>query len=185
MSQRDSAAEDWREYSQLEQLINHWDRPGWTPTRHSYHWLIALDDPALQRLVERCQAGLGDLPMLDLVPLSSLHVTLERVGFADELTEDEACVTAGMTTELCRETARLRGGEERSQELPSRFIPHVSIAYCGAVGPAQPVIARVGPLRELGSVEVPVVAMQLVDMWREGRAYQWRELAAVALGEST
>lgn len=78
--------------------------------------------------------------------------------------------------------ARLRGGEEPPPELPGRFIPHVSIAYCREPSPAQSVVSRVAHLRDLDPVDVTIAGMQLVDMWREARAYRWRELAAVALG---
>lgn len=99
------AAEDWRRYAQLEQLVNHWDRPGWTPGRRSYHWLISLDDSGLRELAARCQAQLADFDQLDPVPLSSLHITLRRAGFTDEISRDDALAIAKAAERRCRSIA--------------------------------------------------------------------------------
>lgn len=216
------ADEEWLSYARVESLVDHWDRPGWTPSRHSYHWLISMDDPALHSLAERCQAALEDLPSFDAIPLSSLHITLARAGFVDELTEVEALATADMAQELLHgiepfeirigpltgstgavrfsarphesvtqlrtaartAVARVREPERYSYESPERFIPHVSIAYCHQAGPAQPVIKRVAQLRSFRTVTVRVAAIQLVNMWREGRTYRWDVLRAADLGEA-
>jgi 2'-5' RNA ligase len=84
-------AADWQRYQALDNLVNHWQRPGWTPGRRSYHWMIAFESaPKLHTLAARCRAALQDDPMLDLVPLNRLHITLERAGFTDEISEPEA-----------------------------------------------------------------------------------------------
>ncbi len=92
---------DWNAFSQLPAMTNHWERPGWRPGRRSYHWLLAFDDePALAGLARRCQQALRHLP-LDLVPLDSLHLTLVRVGFIDELTPQRADVVAQAVVDRC------------------------------------------------------------------------------------
>lgn len=91
------------------------------------------------------------------------------------------CASKELRNTVRAAITRLRGGEP-AQDLPGRFIPHVSIAYCHKTGPAQPLIARVEQLRELDVVNTPVAAIQLVDMWREGRTYRWRDLAVISLG---
>lgn len=212
-------AEDWRRYAQLGQLVNHWDRPGWTPGRHSYHWLIGLDDGALRELAAHCQAQLADLSQLDPVPLSSLHITLQRAGFADEISRNNALAIAEAARELCRSLSpfvlrvgplagsagavrfsagpheavrqvrdsvrtaivQVHGPGDLTSERPTPFLPHVSIAYCHERGPAQPLVGRVARLRALGAVMVSVSAVQLVEMWREDRAYRWEVMGVVEL----
>jgi 2'-5' RNA ligase len=84
------AAHDWSAFCEVDVLTNHWDRPGWPPGRCSYHWFIALDDqPALIDLAQRCQHALAAFG-LDPVAPEFLHLTLCRVGFTDEVTEEQA-----------------------------------------------------------------------------------------------
>jgi len=92
---------DWNAFSQLPAMTNHWERPGWRPGRRSYHWLLVFDDePALADLTDRCQQALRHLP-LDPVPLDSLHLTLLRVGFTDELTPLRADAVAQAVANQC------------------------------------------------------------------------------------
>ena len=103
------AAHDWSTFCAVDLLHNHWDRPGWTPGRRSYHWFITLDDqPALIDLAERCQEALAAFE-LDPVAPESLHLTLCRVAFTDEMTKEEARSVA--------EAARQRGGAPGSLRL--------------------------------------------------------------------
>ncbi len=89
------AAHDWSAFCAVELLHNHWDRRGWTPGRRSYHWFITLgDQPALIDLAQRCQRALAGFE-LDPVAPESLHLTLCRVGFTDEVTEEQARFVAG------------------------------------------------------------------------------------------
>jgi len=76
---------DWRAFRALTHMSSHWNRPGWTDGRRSYHWLLDFAHvDAVRDLAERCQAQLGD-KAFDFAPLDSLHVTIGRIGFADEL----------------------------------------------------------------------------------------------------
>lgn len=94
--------QDWHHFQQLTQLTNHWRRPGWTDDRRSYHWLLTLDDePELAALARQCQAGLGDLPILDLAPPDTLHLTLQRVGFTDEVDSPQLQAVANKTAQRC------------------------------------------------------------------------------------
>ncbi|WP_027644660.1 2'-5' RNA ligase family protein [Salinispora oceanensis] len=93
---------DWHRYRQLDRLVNHWERPGWEAGRRSYHWIVRFDErPAVQRLAERCQARLGNLETLDLVPVGSLHLTVQRVSFTDEITSSQALAVAAAASERC------------------------------------------------------------------------------------
>lgn len=78
--------EDWNRFRQLGQLVNHWDRPGWTEGRRSYHWFLTFEHASgLKGLAARCQEPFKALPHFDLVPLDALHLTIQRVAFTDEL----------------------------------------------------------------------------------------------------
>ncbi|SFB59096.1 2'-5' RNA ligase [Amycolatopsis marina] len=78
---------DWEAFCQLTYMENHWDRPGWTPGRRSYHWMLTFDGADdVQQLAKRCQAQLP-ATKLDPVPLDALHLTIGRIGFTDEVTK--------------------------------------------------------------------------------------------------
>lgn len=96
---------DWKAFRGLTGMENHWQRPGWTPGRRSYHWLIVfLKASALQRLVSQCQARL-EWSSLDPVPLDSLHITMGRVAFTDDMTREAAHSIAATAEQLCRTLA--------------------------------------------------------------------------------
>jgi 2'-5' RNA ligase len=82
---------------------NHWWwRPSWRAGRHFYACHLTLDDqPQLRTLVKQYQDVIGHLPGLDLIPLQWLHITMQGVGFADEIgPEDLAAVTATVQERL-------------------------------------------------------------------------------------
>jgi 2'-5' RNA ligase len=81
----DPVADDWHRFAGLDRLENHWDRPGWTPGRRSYHWMLTFEDATeLHVLADRCQRRLR-LPALDPVPPDGLHLTLQRLAFTDQI----------------------------------------------------------------------------------------------------
>ncbi|MFD0530370.1 2'-5' RNA ligase family protein [Kitasatospora arboriphila] len=76
------AAHDWKAFSEVATMVNHWDRPGWTADRRRLYWFIAADDaPAVHTLAARCQQHLSR-PELDLTPPDGLHITLSRAAVA-------------------------------------------------------------------------------------------------------
>jgi 2'-5' RNA ligase len=82
----DEAEAEWQQFQKVENMANHWDRPGWTGGRRSYHWMITFENaPEVKALAAACQAELADLADLDLVPLDYLHVTIQGLGFTDEV----------------------------------------------------------------------------------------------------
>jgi 2'-5' RNA ligase len=86
--ERESLACRWREFAQLPTLTEHWYwRPGWAPGRSFYTWHLTFDSqPALHQLVRRIQAGLNVPGLgLDLVPREGLHLTMQGLGFTDEV----------------------------------------------------------------------------------------------------
>lgn len=98
--------QDWHHFRQLTHFTNHWQRPGWTDGRTSYHWLLALDnEPELAAMARQCQASLSDLPILDLVPPDTLHLTLQKVGFTDEVCGAQLRRVADTTAQRCADLA--------------------------------------------------------------------------------
>lgn len=98
--------QDWHHFQQLTHLTNHWQRPGWTDGRTSYHWLLALDnEPELAAMARQCQASLSDLPILDFVPPDTLHLTLQKVGFTDEVCGAQLRTVADTTAQRCADLA--------------------------------------------------------------------------------
>ncbi|GAA1934992.1 hypothetical protein GCM10009716_47540 [Streptomyces sodiiphilus] len=81
------AAHDWAAFSAVEEVTDHWSRPGWADGSRAYYWMLTFPyHPELSALALRCQkelAGLG----LDPVPADDgLHITLARVGSPDDVT---------------------------------------------------------------------------------------------------
>jgi hypothetical protein len=85
----------------LSQVARHWWwRPGWRPGRRFYtvHATFA-DAPAVQALAAKARDRLEGLPGLDLIPGQWLHLTMQGVGFADEVSDADlaAVITAART----------------------------------------------------------------------------------------
>lgn len=93
---------DWQAFRRLTHMENHWDRPGWLPGRRSYHWMLRFPDAEnVRQLSERCQVQLP-LVGLDMVPLDTLHLTIGRIGFTDDLVEATALSIAEEAASSCR-----------------------------------------------------------------------------------
>jgi 2'-5' RNA ligase superfamily len=65
-----------------------WWRPGWRPGRRFYtvHATFA-GAPAVQALAAKARDRLAGLPGLDLIPRQWLHLTMQGIGFADEVSD--------------------------------------------------------------------------------------------------
>lgn len=70
-----------------ESMRDHWWwRPGWRVGRSFYTWHVTFtDQPAVRRLVDDYAPVLAALPQLDPVPVRWLHLTMQGVGFTDEV----------------------------------------------------------------------------------------------------
>ncbi|MGW5683726.1 2'-5' RNA ligase family protein [Nonomuraea sp. NPDC003754] len=86
-----------------EQMANHWWwRPGWKQGRRFYAWHITFDDqPEVHRLARHYREGLAGVPGLDLVPDQCLHLTMQGLGFVDEVPEEDVhAIIKAATTRL-------------------------------------------------------------------------------------
>lgn len=99
---------DWAAFAALERMTNHWDRPGWRPGRTAYYWYLSFrDQDDVRALAAQCQAAV-DAPHFDLVPDTDLHMTVQRVAFADEMDADALRRTEENTREALRGFGMLR-----------------------------------------------------------------------------
>jgi 2'-5' RNA ligase len=73
-------------------MANHWWwRPGWAQGRRFYTWHFTFQEAQdVHRLAEAYRRGLADVPGLDLVPDRWLHLTMQGLGFVDEVSENDA-----------------------------------------------------------------------------------------------
>jgi 2'-5' RNA ligase len=79
-----------------------WWRPGWRIGRKMYTWHITFDgQDRLHELVAVYQAALKPLPGLDLIPSRWLHLTMQGVGFTDEVSERDAYAIAPAARQRC------------------------------------------------------------------------------------
>ncbi len=79
-----------------------WWRPGWRVGRRLYTFHTTFEDqPELHRLVTAYQEALDGRGGLDLVPLRWLHLTMQGIGFTDEVsTADAGAIAAAATARL-------------------------------------------------------------------------------------
>jgi 2'-5' RNA ligase len=76
--------------SSLSPMIDHWWwRPGWSVGRQFYTWHLTFEGATdVLRLVHEYTAHL-DLPGLDIIPDEWLHLTMQGIGFVDEVDEGD------------------------------------------------------------------------------------------------
>ncbi len=67
-----------------------WWRPGWRVGRRMYTWHVTFDDqPELHELVSAYHSALSSLTGIDLIPTRWLHLTMQGIGFTDEISAHE------------------------------------------------------------------------------------------------
>jgi muconolactone delta-isomerase len=100
--------EDRKAFRQLHRLADHWYwRPGWRPDRHYMTWYLLFDAddyPELGTFVAEHQRQLN-LPYLDHVPDDGIHLTVQGVAFADDITRDEISRIGAAARDLCTDLA--------------------------------------------------------------------------------
>ncbi|MFE7123900.1 2'-5' RNA ligase family protein [Streptomyces sp. NPDC057617] len=81
-----------------EHMRNHWWwRPGWSVGRRFYTWHLVFDGQQdVHRFAEQYRAALAGLGGLDPIPDRWLHLTMQGIGFIDEVEQGDvdAIVTA-------------------------------------------------------------------------------------------
>jgi 2'-5' RNA ligase len=90
---------DVRSFHELQSLRNHWVRPA---RPRSYYWYLTFEDyPELHTLVIQCQQAIA-FPYYDLAPLHELHLTIDRIGHADNLGPDQLAGIEHRATRACQ-----------------------------------------------------------------------------------
>ncbi|MET8349675.1 MULTISPECIES: 2'-5' RNA ligase family protein [unclassified Micromonospora] len=87
----------------VDKMKDHWWwRPGWRAGRHFYACHFTMGEYAkLGELVQRYQMALRPFPGLDLIPSTWLHLTMQGIGFVDDLDDEQvARLTYGIREEL-------------------------------------------------------------------------------------
>jgi 2'-5' RNA ligase len=134
------------------ELRDHWWwRPGWKPGRSFYTWHITFaEQSGVRELANSYAPLLARLPMFDPVPIRWLHLTMQGLGFTDEVqrADVEAIVQA------------------TKQRLADRQ------AFTATIGPPQldpegfPLIVRpIEPLNQLRTT----VREAIADVWSVDR----------------
>ncbi|RJQ74558.1 hypothetical protein D5S17_22470 [Pseudonocardiaceae bacterium YIM PH 21723] len=92
------------------QMRNHWWwRPGWRYGRRLYTWMLTFEGQRqLHAQVNRYQRALQTLDGFDLTPLEWLHVTLQPVGFTDEVGDDRIRAIVDSAQDQLRDLGTLR-----------------------------------------------------------------------------
>jgi 2'-5' RNA ligase len=95
-------AQRQRDFEQLDRMRDHWWwRPGWRAGRRLYTWYVTFEDAAdLHRLAGVYQQRIF-APTLDPVPAEGLHLTLQTVGFTDEVPDTDVHAIAAQAASRC------------------------------------------------------------------------------------
>ncbi|MBM0274798.1 2'-5' RNA ligase family protein [Micromonospora tarensis] len=111
MSSRELASlhQRWMTYQNLPELTNHWYwRPGWRADRQFYTWHLTFEhQPDLHHLASHIQSELA-LAELDLVPINALHLTMQGVGFTDDVSVQDLRRIVAEARQRCAELQPLR-----------------------------------------------------------------------------
>ncbi|MCP9211449.1 2'-5' RNA ligase family protein [Streptomyces sp. NEAU-Y11] len=89
--------------TQHTSMANHWWwRPGWSVGRRFYTWHLTVgDQPDVQRYAAVYRDALAHLPGLDPIPDQWLHLTMQGLGFINEVDEHEVqAITAAAQSRL-------------------------------------------------------------------------------------
>lgn len=91
--------------SELESMRDHWWwRPGWKVGRSFYTWHVTFaDQPGAHRLVDGYAPALAELPSIDPIPTQWLHLTLQGIGFKDEVDRGDVDRIVAAAEKRCAE----------------------------------------------------------------------------------
>lgn len=98
------ARHDQQAFERVDTMLRHWDRPH----RRSYHWMITFEQhgPVIE-LSQRCQRLLPKAG-LNLIPPESLHLTVRRLGYLDEVDSSRLRAVLRTVSDRCAEVDAFR-----------------------------------------------------------------------------
>jgi 2'-5' RNA ligase len=142
-----------------------WWRPGWQVGRSMYTWHMTFDgQDALHELTERYQSALTPLPGLDIIPLKWLHLTMQGVGFTDEVQSQD------LTEIVSKARKRLATRRPVTFEAGTLIVDPEAVMF------------PVAPADELRRVRADIRAA-ITDVWGAGRvpdAPEWTPHVSIA-----
>jgi 2'-5' RNA ligase superfamily len=150
----------------LRQVAYHWWwRPGWHVGRRFYTVHVTFADaPVVQALAAKTRDRLAGLPDLDLIPEQWLHLTMQGIGFADEVSD------ADLSAIIAATQARLAA------------VPPVTVMIGPPVVASEGVTCWAAPPRALDPARDAVRA-GIADTWGPDRvpeAAQWSAHVSLA-----
>jgi hypothetical protein len=201
------------EYAMNPVAFHWWWRPGWRVGRRYYtiHATFA-DAPAVQALAAKSRSLLAGLPGLDLIPGQWLHLTMQGIGFADEVSDADlsAIITAAKAQLAAVPPVTVTIGPPVVAEegvtcwaSPAKALDPVRDAVRAGIadvwGPERVreaaqwsahVSVAYGPGEPieaaLGGVcdvaEAVIEAVELIRLGRDNRVYEWETIASLPLG---
>jgi len=79
-----------------------WWRPGWRIGRSRYTWHVTFAaSPNIQNLASTFRPTLASLPTYDPVTAAELHITVQGLGFTDEVDPDDVQKIVEAAQTLC------------------------------------------------------------------------------------
>ncbi|MFB7618323.1 2'-5' RNA ligase family protein [Kitasatospora sp. NPDC056181] len=126
-----------------------WWRPGWNTGRRFYTWHLTFDDATdLHHLAADYRRALKDVPGLDLVPDQWLHLTMQGLGFTDDVPEaDVRAIADAATHHLAK-------------------IPAFDLALGPAIVTPEALLLKVEPAEPVHAVRSAIRAA-IADVWTD------------------
>lgn len=207
-------------YPHAQTMRDHWWwRPGMRQGRHIYVYFVTFHGtPGLYGLVDVYQQRLAHLPGLDFIPHEWLHMTVQGIGFTDEISDrqrdaihravqaelatvEPATVTfqpvvihpeavvmpAQPAEQLVNARAAIRRGittvlgPDQLDGPDHGYRPHVTLAYNTTDRPSSDVLDTIRDARP-HPVTLTIHTIELLDMNRDHRMYQWDQKKPARLG---
>jgi 2'-5' RNA ligase len=104
-----------------------WWRPGWRAGRAMYTWHVTFEcQPKLHELVKSYQKVLAPLPGLDAIPIRWLHLTMQGIGFTDEVAPQDAADIAEAARKRLATCQPVSLSIGHAQVDPEAILLHVS-----------------------------------------------------------
>jgi 2'-5' RNA ligase len=142
---------------------------------HLTTYIVGFADQVPLSAVEEMTAQARGL-LSDVAPIP---VSLGRIGYHPEAVTlvVEPFGALDPVLDAVRTATSTAGQHGHTDTNP--WIPHISVAYSHATGPAAPVIAALG--RSLPETKITIRSVSLVSQTQVGRSWQWEPVAEVPL----
>lgn len=131
-------------------------------------------DQTLTRIIDEAGQQLGQLPAVD-VKFREAVVTGEAIVMPADPGEAVRQLQAATRTAIGRVV-----GADRVSGDPTRYRPHVSVAYLTAAGSAEPYVRAVEDVKPHPAT-VRISHVDLIEMHRDRHMYEWSVVARLPL----